>query len=313
MLTHSPCAGSPGEAKGEKLFRFAADFCADHWSGYLFLFFSWGSMDKALCPGFHRAFLNKLKETFHEWSDSFTTQSCWEWLRNALLSVILLGRLRRSKKHWATWRMRHKEQSLTDGVTNGVYRSALHLFPWPKWKESSEKTWSFRIVSVRFSAERKNWLGRLYTKTLNTVDLFRWKDTLRLAHFCLGWGRAEWEELFRCSAELEVWPWRSFEMESFVFWTPKVRWTRMAKALLLGFDRQSFCLNAEPNFSWMIRCFQAKTEGYWNNMEQLFCMLVPVSGNPEAEGNGRFHQRPQYDRDRFFRRQQTLCTLHSKV
>ena len=156
-----------------------------------------------------------------------TWHNCWESLRNALLSVILLARLRRWKKHWATWRIRHKEQSLTDGVTNGVYRSALHLFPWPKWKERSEKTWSFRIVSVRFSAERKNWLGRINTQTLNTVDLFRWKDTLRLAHFCLGWGRAEWEELFRCSAELEVWPWRSFEMEAVVFeHVPKVRWTR---------------------------------------------------------------------------------------
>ena len=38
----------------------------------------------------------------------------------------------------------------------------------------------------------------------------------------------------------------------------------MDKALLLGFDRQSFSLHAEPKFSWMIRCFQAKTEGYWN-------------------------------------------------
>jgi hypothetical protein len=42
---------------------------------------------------------------------------------------------------------------------------------------------------------------------------------------------------------------------------------------------------------------RAKTEGYWNNMEQLSVCLVLVSGNPEAEGNGRFHQRPQYDRD----------------
>ena len=39
------------------------------------------------------------------------------------------------------------------------YRSALLLFPRRRWKESSEKTCSFRIVSVRFTAERKNWLG----------------------------------------------------------------------------------------------------------------------------------------------------------
>ena len=30
--------------------------------------------------------------------------------------------------------------TVADGVTHGVYRSALHLFPLQKWKESSEKT-----------------------------------------------------------------------------------------------------------------------------------------------------------------------------
>ena len=229
-----------------------------------------------------------------------TQHNCWEPLRNALLSVILLGRLRRSKKHWATWRIRPKEQSLTDGVTNGVYRSALHVFPWQKWKESSEKTWSFRIVSVRFSAERKNWLGRLYTKTLNTVDLFRWKDTLRLAHFCLGWGRAEWEELFRCSAELEVWPWRSFETEAVVFeHVPKVRWTRHFCLALIAKTFLHMPNQSSHEFSDASKQRQRDTGTIWNN---CFVCLVPVSGNTEAEGNGRFHQRPQYDRDRFLRR-----------
>ena len=40
--------------------------------------------------------------------------------------------------------------------------------------------------------------------------------------------------------------------------------------------------------------------------------MIFVSGSAEAEGNGRFHQRPQYDRDRFLRRQQTLYTLHQQ-
>ena len=89
----------------------------------------------------------------------------------------------------------------------------------------------------------------------------------------------------------------------------------MDKALLLGFDCRSFSSHAEAKFSWMIRFFQARTEGYWNSMEQLFCMsmfLILVSGSAEAEGNGRFHQRPQYNRDRFLRRQQTLYTLHQQ-
>ena len=30
--------------------------------------------------------------------------------------------------------------------------------------------------------------------------------------------------------------------------------------------------------------------------------MIFVSGKAEAEGNGRFHQRPEYDRDRFLRR-----------
>ena len=30
--------------------------------------------------------------------------------------------------------------------------------------------------------------------------------------------------------------------------------------------------------------------------------LIFVSGSAEAEGNGRFHQRPEYDRDGFLRR-----------
>ena len=40
--------------------------------------------------------------------------------------------------------------------------------------------------------------------------------------------------------------------------------------------------------------------------------LIFVSGSAEAEGNGRFHQRPQYDRDRFLRRQQTLYSLRGQ-
>ena len=203
-------------------------------------------------------------------------------------SVILLGRLRRSKKHWATWRIRHKEQSLTDGVTNGVYRSALHVFPWQKWKESSEKTWSFRIVSVRFSAERKNWLGRIYTKTLNTVDLFRWKDTLRLAHFCLGWGRAEWEELFRCSAELEVWPWRSFEMEAVVFeHVPKVRWTRHFCLALIA---KAFLHMLKPQFIEFPTQFSSSLDYF------------KVWGSTEAEGNAKIHQQVQCDSSQLLNR-----------
>ena len=90
----------------------------------------------------------------------------------------------------------------------------------------------------------------------------------------------------------------------------------MDKALLLGFDRQSFSSHAAAKFSWMV--YQILPSKDREILEQhgttvlyvLFMILVP--GNAEAEGNGRFHQRPQYDRDRFLRRQQTLYTLHQQ-
>ena len=171
------------------------------------------------------------------------------------------------------------------------------MFGWWFGLQRTRKICCLMFVGMNLSRAAWIWHWGLLALTLDSI----WMQTtaIKKAHICVfprgvvhfyGLGMSDWSQSS---------------------WTGG--WTRMAKALLLGFDRQSFCLNAEPKFPWMIRCFQAKTEGYWNNMEQLFCMLVPVSGNPEAEGNGRFHQRPQYDRDRFFRRQQTLCTLHSKV
>ena len=91
---------------------------------------------------------------------------------NALLPVILLGKLRRCKKHWATWRIRRKEQFLADGVTNGLYRSALHLFPWQQWKESSGKGMKFSDCTSQVQRWVKEIAGlTCHLETLNT-DLF---------------------------------------------------------------------------------------------------------------------------------------------
>ena len=41
--------------------------------------------------------------------------------------------------------------------------------------------------------------------------------------------------------------------------------------------------------------------------------MIFVSGSAEAEGNGRFHQRPQYDRDRFLRRRSKVQVFEPGV
>ena len=100
-------------------------------------------------------------------------------------------------------------------------------------------------------------------------------------------------------------------MEAVVFeHVPKVRWTRHFCLALIAKTFLHMLNQSSHEFSDASKQRQRDTGTTWNN---CFVCLVPVSGNTEAEGNGRFHQRPQYDRDRFLRRQQTLYTLHNKV
>ena len=114
------------------------------------------------------------------------------------------------------------------------------------------------------------------------------KDTLRHAHFCLGWGRAEWEELFRCSAELEVWPWRSFEMEAVVFeHVPEVRWTRHFCLALIA---KAFLHMLKPQFIEFPTQFSSSLDYF------------KVWGSTEAEGNAKIHQQVQCDSSQLLNR-----------
>jgi hypothetical protein len=80
-------------------------------------------------------------------------------------------------------------------------------------------------------------------------------------------------------------------MEAVVFeHVPKVRWTRHFCLALIAKTFLHMLNQSSHEFSDASKQRQRDTGTTWNN---CFVCLVLVSGNPEAEGNGQFHQRPQ--------------------